>query len=239
MAKAKEKKFEQNRKRWFKNFKKLLKVRYKKTTFVYLGEKPSHKSIILSNHEGTDAPLSLEIYCDFPVRFWGTGEMNGGLKNLYKYQTRVYYHEKKHWPLWWARTFCLLASPLTHLFYRGLNLISTFQDSRFRTTLKESVQAIKDGDNVVIFPEKSDNGYQEVLQGFYDGFFVFASQCRKAGIDVDIYTCYFQKKKRVYIFDKPIKFSELLERFGSREEITKFLLDTCNNLNKVADSNGV
>ena len=184
MAKAKEKKFEQNRKRWFKNFKKLLKVRYKKTTFVYLGEKPSHKSIILSNHEGTDAPLSLEIYCDFPVRFWGTGEMNGGLKNLYKYQTRVYYHEKKHWPLWWARTFCLLASPLTHLFYRGLNLISTFQDSRFRTTLKESVQAIKDVDNVATFPKKSKNEYKEFLNAFYTDFFVFKANARTSACNL-------------------------------------------------------
>ena len=44
---------------------------------------------------------------------------------MYKYQTRVYYHEKKHWNLHLARLFCLLASPLTNLFYKGLNLIST------------------------------------------------------------------------------------------------------------------
>lgn len=230
--KTKEKKFEQNRKRWFKNFKKLLKVRYKKTEFVFHGQKPTNGAIILSNHEGTDAPLSLEMYCDFPVRFWGTGEMNCGLKNMYKYQTKVYYHEKKHWPLWAARLFCLLASPLTHLFYKGLNLISTYQDSRFRETLKESVEAIKNGDNVVIFPEKSDKGYLETLEGFYNGFFVLASQCRKVGIDVDIYTSYFQKKQHVYIFDKPIKFSELLEKYQSREAVGKYLLDRCNALNQ-------
>ena len=70
--------------------------------------------------------------------------MNSNLASLYKYQTRQYYHEKKHWPLWAARLFCLLASPLTWLFYRGLKLISIYPDSRLRTTIKESIQTIKD-----------------------------------------------------------------------------------------------
>ena len=37
-----------------------------------------------------------------------------------------------------ARLFCLLASPLTFLFYKGLNLISTYKDSRLKITLEES-----------------------------------------------------------------------------------------------------
>ena len=125
------------RKWWFKVLKKIMKIRYKKPTFVYLGEEVSTGSIILSNHEGTDAPMSLEIYTKMPIRMWGAHEMNSGLIKMYKYQTRVYYHEKKHWNLHLARLFCLIASPLTNLFYKGLNLISTYKDARFRKTLKE------------------------------------------------------------------------------------------------------
>ena len=66
--------------------------------------------------------------------------------------------------------FCLIASPLTNLFYKGLNLISTYPDGRFRNTIKESLTAINNGENVVIFPEKSTNGYQANLEGFYGGF---------------------------------------------------------------------
>lgn len=90
------KKFRQERKLWYRNLKRMLVARYKKPKFIYLGEKPSQGSIILSNHVGTEAPMSLEMYADFPIRMWGTAEMNSGLIQLYKYQTRVYYHEKKH-----------------------------------------------------------------------------------------------------------------------------------------------
>lgn len=213
--------------------KKLMVCRYKKPQFVFLGEKPTNGAIIISNHEGTDAPLSLEMYCDFPIRFWGTGEMNSGLKNLYKYQTKVYYHEKKHWNLFLARMFCLVASPLTNLYYKGLNLISTYHDSRFRQTLKDSLQAIQNGDNVVIFPEKSDKGYLPELEGFYKGFLSFADVCKAKGIDVPIYVSYFKIKEKIYIFDAPIKYSELQKDGPTRDEIAQKLLNRCNELGKM------
>lgn len=229
----KQKKFKQNRKLWYRGMKNLMKCRYKQPRFIYLGKKPTNGSIILSNHEGTDAPMSLEIYCDFPIRMWGTAEMNSGLKRLYAYQTKVYYHEKKHWNLFGARMFCLLASPLTNLFYKGLNLISTYKDARFRTTLKESVAALKNGDNIVIFPEHSEDGYLAELKGFYAGFLVLAQQCFKEGLDVPIYVSYFKLKERTYLFDEPILFSELKSKFETREEMIEYLLNKCNALGKI------
>lgn len=229
----KEKKFKQKRKLWYRCMKGIMKCRYKEPRFIYLGEKPTNGSIILSNHEGTDAPMSLEIYCDFPIRMWGTAEMNSGLKRMYAYQTKEYYHVRKHWNLFAARVFCLLASPLTNLFYKGLNLISTYKDSQFRKTLKESVDAIKAGDNVVIFPEHSEDGYLAELKGFYSGFVVFAQQCYKEGIDVPIYVSYFKLKEKAYIFDKPIKFSELKTKFSTRDEMASYLLEKCNSLGKM------
>lgn len=224
------KKFKQDRALWYRGMKKVMKSRYKKPQFIFLGEMPSKSSIILSNHEGTDAPMSLEIYCQFPIRMWGTVEMNSGLKRMYKYQTEVYYHQKKHWNIHGARAFCLVASPLTNLFYKGLKLISTHKDASFMLTLRESFEAIKNGENVVIFPEISPNGYVSELEGFYAGFIVFAQYCFKKGIDVPIFVSYFKKKERIYVFDEPILFSALKEKFGSREEMVNFLLEKCNAL---------
>ena len=130
------------RKGYFRLLKQIMKIRYKEPRFVYLGEKFGYGGVILSNHEGTDAPMSIEIWNDAPTRMWGAHEMNSGLVKLYKYQTRVYYHEKKHWNLHLARLFCLIASPLTNLFYKGLNLISTYKDQRFIKTVKETEDAV-------------------------------------------------------------------------------------------------
>ncbi len=224
------KKFKQKRAAWYRGMKQMMKVRYKKSQFVFLGEMPTKGSIILSNHEGTDAPMALEIYCQFPIRMWGTHEMNSGLKRMYKYQSRVYYHQKKHWNLHLARLFCLIASPLTNLFYKGLKLISTYKDGRFKTTINESYEALKSGENVVIFPEKSPDGYESELKGFYAGFLVLAQYCFKQGLDTPIYVSYFKKKERLYLFEKPILYSELKSKFETRDEMLAHLLNKCNAL---------
>ena len=221
------------RKAYFEFMKKLMKCRYKKPNFIFLGEEISNSSIILSNHEGTDAPMALEIYLDKPIRMWGAHEMNSGLRKLYGYQTKVYYHEKKHWNLFLARLFCLIASPLTNLFYSGLDLISTYKDGRFIKTIRETVSSIKNGDNIVIFPEDSEKGYLKELEGFHAGFVLMCEQCLKEGIDVPIFVSYFRKEDNVYVFDKPINYSQLKEQFKTREEISKQLCLRCNELGKL------
>ena len=234
-----EKKQKAKRKLYFRILKKLMKIRYKEPRFIYLGEPFDNGALILSNHEGTDSPMSLEIYCDKPIRMWGAHEMNSGLIKLYKYQTRIYFHEKKHWNIHLARLFCLIASPLTHLFYSGFDLISTYHDIRLVKTMRESIEALKSGDNVVVFPEDSAKGYLAELEGFHEGFVLLADTCKKKGMDLPIYVSYFRKSDRMYIFDAPVMYSELCEKYKSREKIAKYLCDRCNELGKMQfDQNG-
>ena len=221
------------RKWYFRILKKLMKSRYKEPAFIYLGDKITTGGLILSNHEGTDAPMSFEIYHEAPIRMWGAGEMNSGLITLYKYQSRVYYHEKKHWNIHLARLFCLIASPLTYLFYSGLNLISTWHDARFAKTLRESIDAIKEGYNIIVYPEDSAKGYLAELEGFHEGFVMLADVCRRRGIDLPIYVTYFKRAERIYVIDKPVLYSELVKNGASREEIAKRLCQRCNELGKM------
>ena len=230
MAKTKKK---AKRKLYFRILKKIMKVRYKEPRFVYLGERFDKGALILSNHEGTDSPMSLEIYCDKHIRMWGSYEMNSGLAKLYKYQTEVYYHEKKHWNIHLARLFCILASPLTMLFYSGFDLISTYKDIRFTKTIRESIRALNSGDNIVVFPEDSTNGYLAELEGFHMGFVLLADICLRRGMDIPIYVSYFRKSDLTYIFDAPVNYSVLKEMYNSREEIARYLCHRCNELGKM------
>jgi hypothetical protein len=233
------KKEKAKRKLYFRILKTVMKVRYKKPRFIYLGKPFENGALILSNHEGTDSPMSLEIYCDKPIRMWGAHEMNSGLVSLYKYQTKVYFHEKKHWNIHLARLFCLIASPLTHLFYAGFDLISTYRDVRLVKTMRESLEALQSGDNIVIFPEDSTNGYLCELEGFHEGFVLLAELCQRKRMDVPIYVSYFRKSDKTYIFDAPVMYSELSAKYKSRDQIASYLCNRCNELGKMQfDENG-
>ncbi len=221
------------RKLYFRCLKRIMKIKYKKPNFVYLGEQITNGAIILSNHEGTDAPMSLELHHPANMRMWGAHEMNSGLIKMYKYQTRVYYHEKKHWNLHLARIFCLIASPLTNLFYKGFNLISTYKDARLLKTIRESKESLIKGENIVIFPEDSTNGYLAELEGFHEGFVLLCESCYKQGLDLQIFVSYYQKSTNTYVFDNPINYSQLKKENLNRKQIANRLLNRCNELGKI------
>ena len=145
--------------------------------------------------------------------------MNSGLISLYKYQTKVYYHEKKHWNIHLARLFCIIASPLTNMFYKGLELISTYRNIHFKKTIDESIETLKSGKSIVIFPEISDKGYLDELEGFHHGFTMLCSVLKRKGMDVPITVAYFKKNERHYIIDKPVMLSEIFRDGVSREDI--------------------
>ncbi len=221
------------RKGWFRAYKGFIKLFKKPTNFKYVNGEIETPSVILSNHVGTSAPLSFELYLDEPMRFWGAHEMNSGLISLYKYQTKVFYHEKRGWNIHLARLYCLIASPLTCIFYKGLNLISTYKDTRFIKTVKDSFETLKDGKSIVIFPEDSSNGYLDELVGFHNGFVVMLDYAYKKGLDVPVVVTYYHKPSNTHVIDGKIMYSELLKKFNNYDDIAKFLLNRCNELGKI------
>ena len=86
----------QNRKFWFGCLKAILRTFFRRRYFLYLGEKPTEKSIIFSNHVAASGPIFFELYSQFKMRFWGTYEMTKGYKTVYKYLRVTYLHNKKH-----------------------------------------------------------------------------------------------------------------------------------------------
>jgi len=226
------------RKAWFKAYAGMLKATKKKSHFVYLDKEFTDGSVILSNHVGTAGPLSFELFLDRPTRFWGAHEMNSTLGSMYKYQSEVFYHEKRGWNLFGARMFCLLASPLTWIFYKGLNLISTYKDMRLAHTLRESWEAISEGTSIVIFPEVSDKGYLDVLEGFHGGFALLLEFCKKRGMDVPVYVTYYNKENQAHVVDKPILYSELCAMYPDRESQAAYLCGRCNRMGEISRSLG-
>lgn len=218
------------RKKWFRCIKWFLKIFVRKTKFIYLGEKIEGPAIILSNHSAASGPLAYELYFNDSFRFWGTHEMNDGLISTYKYLTKTYYHKKKHWNIHLARLFCLIAAPLCNLFYKGLNLISTYQDTRFRRTLKESLKTLNNGSKLIIFPEASENGYFKELTKFHEGFVVLLEYCKKHQLNLPVYVAYFISDEKICVLDKPQTINYFLNLGLSREELAKQLKERCNEL---------
>lgn len=227
------KKLKQGRKTWFRGLKAFLKIFIRKPKFVFLGDVPQENSIILSNHVGASAPVNYELYFPQPFRFWGTYEMTMGLKSTYKYLSTTYLHQKKHYNKYLAKCIAFIICPFVNMFYKGLRLIPTYNNYRLRSTIRESVSAIKNGEKLIIFPEDSSKGYFDNLTSFFAGFVLLAKICLKQGIDLTVYASYYVKEKRTFIFDKGTKFSELLKLKLPDKKLAEKMCNRANELREL------
>ena len=222
-----------NRKRWFRCLKAIIRVFKKKPNYVFLGEEYNGPALLLSNHSAASGPLAHELYTEKPIRIWGTYEMNSGIRMVYRYLSNIYFHKKKHFNIHLSRFISIFAAPLLFLFYRGLRLIPTYPDYRFRSTLKESMKALEEGQTLLIFPEDSSDGYHDELTKFNPGCLSIAQYAFDRGYDLPIFVAYYQKKTKNLIFDKPFLYSELKGLNLTKEELLIKLRDRCNELGKM------
>ena len=76
----------------------------------------------------------------------------------------------------------IFASPVMAIFYKGINLISTYKDIRLLNTFKQSFKSLDNKESIIIFPEDSSNGYFEHLTKYFPGFFMLGEKCYERGL---------------------------------------------------------
>ena len=212
------------RKPFFSGVKKGLRLFIKKPRIVNLNENKELEdgSIYLCNHVGARGPLKLELYFPKDFRFWGTYEMCFGFKQTWSYLAYTYYHKKHHSPKWWARIQASYSIPFTKTFYKGMNLIPTYPDTRMKSTIETSAEILDKGRSIVIFPEDSSDGYKDVLTKYFAGFFVLAKYVlNKYKKNLKIYNMYFRKKDNTIIIDKYKTAQELVDQKISNKDIAE------------------
>ena len=171
----------------------------------------------------------------FPHRFvpWGTHEMCGTVRERWNYLYHVFYRQKLNFPPWKAfliaTPFCLISKML----YKGAELIPTYRDIRFSTTIKRSIHAMEAGSSVLIFPENSEEvGYRDVMDEFHCGFVLLARRFRrKTGIDAPICPVYYAGKTNRMIIGRAVTLRELVEQgYDTDDRVAGFFRDSLNRL---------
>jgi hypothetical protein len=220
------------RKKWFEVEKKILRIFIRKPKVIYLGEKITPNSLVLSNHEGSHSPVKLELYFPYYFHFWGTHEMNENFKNRYHYLATTYFHNKKHIPYGISHLVALVALPFSSLFYRGSKLISTYEDGRMLNTIKTSMKALEQGENIIIFPEDSSTGYFKELKAFHPGFYSLVEKCVKKNIQKDLFILYYNVKKNRIIVSRKYSFDEVLLLGKNKNNASEYFKNVMNEISK-------
>ena len=227
----KNKKIKPKRKWFFRIVKAIMKPFVGKIKIINENDELEKGSIYLCNHVGSKGPFKLEF--NFPVdfRFWGTYEMCGGYFSRFKYLYKTYFIQKKHNNKFSAFIKAFLIAPFSGMFYKGLQLIPTYPDSRLKNTLEYTCEIINKGQSVVIFPENSSDGYHEVMKEYFAGFYLLAKlYYKKYKKNIKIYNMRYEKKNKTLYIEKGISIEELLKLNLHNKDVSEYFRKRTNAL---------
>ncbi|MBO6060849.1 MAG: hypothetical protein J6P98_01850 [Clostridia bacterium] len=221
---------------WFRAYRAVIRLFVKKPRFVRLGSEEEEPSVIVSNHEGAAGPMTWEMYYSKLKTFWVAHENTEGLRSVYRYLAHLYFPQKKHILKWLSAAFAFVASPFVWLFYVGLSAIPTYSaPDKLISTVRMSETELTHGCSVIIFPEDSSSGYFKKPAKFFGGFVLLCDRMLKKGVDLPVLVTYFSKKRRILVFDEPIRYSVLRRLHGSREVIAEKLRQRMCELADISD----
>lgn len=193
----------------------------------FLGEKFPTKCIIVSNHDNKKGPMIYEYSLPLRHATWGAYQMLGSYRMRFRYLRDVLYIQKNGLKKAKATFKAMIEAIFSLRIYRGMKILPSFPDARFRKTLQYSMQCLDANVAVSMYPEDSNQGYFEEMTHFFAGFVVLAEQYyKKTGEDVPIFPAYLCRKKKKIVVGKPLYVQDFVKQGLNREEIAeKFRLE--------------
>lgn len=189
--------------------------------------------VFVSHHQNLKGPFYIHLWLSeyYFVRTWV-------FSNLY-YQEECYHHyvnytftERFGWPEWLAKAVALPASYyVSHLMKSGRGIPVYRKSRKIIETFKETAEAIKNGENILIFPDvdysSDDDEVSEIYQGFLN---IEKYYYRSTKRHVTFVPVLAVEDSRKIVNGPPVQFEEGVDFIDQRADKAKELQDTMNQL---------
>ncbi len=188
------------------------------------------RCIFIGNHNSTGGPVNYSLYMAGKLMPWAAHQMTEGYRSRWRYSYHVFYRQKLKYGKIKSFILATLLAFFAPLAYNAVGVIPVYYDLRAFSTFKNSIKCLENDVPVFIFPENSDDGYKEVIEELRPGFLKLSQlYFNKHGVDLPIFTMYYNRKPKKIIIGKPMYYHELAKKH-SDGDIMKIFADYMNSL---------
>ncbi len=189
----------------FRILKYFLRLFYPKTKVKGLENIPSEPCIIVGNHAQMHGPIVCELYLPDNYYTWCAAEMMS-FKEVPHYAYKDFWSQKSKYTRPFFKALAYIIAPLSVLVFNNARTVAVRKDKRIVTTFRNSVSLLKDGNNLVIFPEH-DVKYNNIIYDFQEGFVDIAKlYYKRTGKELSFVPLYIAPKLHSMYLGKPIKY---------------------------------
>lgn len=205
---------------------------YKKTQIQGLENLPDTPCIIIGNHAQAHGPLIAELKFPFKKKLWYNSELID--KSKYpEYAMNDFWRYKPRGKRWFYRAISRMTTWVFPCLLKGVCGIPVYRDSRVIITIKKTIESLKEGYHVVIFPERHEP-FNKVVNEFQQGFVDLAKlYFNKTGKILSFVPLYNAPKLKKSVFGKPIFYNPNISIEEERSRICNYLKS---NITELAES---
>ena len=197
---------------------------YPKIKIEGLENLPCEPCIIVGNHTKMNGPLVSELYLPFDRAIWCAGQMMH-LKDVPAYAFEDFWGNKPKKIQWLYKIVSYFIAPLSVIVFNNAHTIGVYRDNRIMSTFKETVTALKENKNIIIFPECAtahNNIVNEFQQNFIDVARLYYKRTKKEVCFVPMYIAPTIKKA---VIGKPVRFNAQNENELERVRLCEHLMN--------------
>ena len=169
---------------------------------------PDNPLVFLGNHAEIYGPIASALCFPVPVRFWVISKMMFNKKDVRAYMYENTFSKKTFLPVFVRKLLAWYLGWLSVNIMNSLRAIPVYRDSpmKLRQTIRESVDALAAGENLMIFPEHPEgkyvkNGISELSPGF---LMLAEAWWKKSGKKLRLMPVYANRELRTFTFGDEI-----------------------------------
>ena len=205
---------------------------FKKAKTVYEEEpQEGEVGVYCVNHAAAVGPSLMTLYFEPQHCTWIISYvLDKKQKQNFIFHDFMHGEGKKHKGFWraLAKVTGVLLRPLLDL----ARPIPVFHDRRVMETLKESVEELNAGNNIVIFPECPQK-YSEYVFNLYDGFADLGrTYYKETGKRLKFYPVYVENKSHTISIAKPVEYDPNINPKVERKRIAEYVRDGIDRLGR-------
>ena len=215
----------------FRFYEKVVSKIYGKKKIVGIENIPKEACVIIGNHAQIHGPLFSAVQFPYKKYVWCIGNMMH-LKEVPSYAFTDFWSKKPKWTHWFWKIIAHLIAPLAVYIFNRADVIGVYKDTRGLSTFRNSVDGLKDGAHIIIFPE-CETAFNEIVYEFQDKFVDLARLYFKdTGKELSFVPMYNAPKLKTVVFGKPIKFDSSDKIENQRKTVCDYLKNEITKLAK-------
>ena len=185
---------------------------------------PQEPCVIVGNHSQIYGPVAGEIYAPGDHYIWCAGQMMHK-EEVPDYAFQDFWSGKPKRTHWFYKLLSHAITPLSVLIFNNAHTVPVYHDTRLITTYRKSIELLKQGASIVIFPECYDE-HNNIVHGFQDKFIDLARfYYKKTKTELSFVPLYVAPKLNTLFFGKPIRFRADKPIAEERTRICNALMD--------------